>query len=113
MHQLDGACRGLDFVLRQAQGARGGEQQCRPYALAAAQYAVAHGLVQSSGNLVGLRKARCESVLHAEPPSLELRSEFIGARRFVRRPYQTIGCVAHAPKVSEGSTFMRSPGSRV
>jgi len=55
--------------------------------------------VQASRNLVGFRQARRESVLHALPPRFELRSEYIGARGLVR-PYQTIGCVVHALKVS-------------
>jgi hypothetical protein len=100
VHQLDGACRRLNLVFRQTQGARGGEQQCRPYALAAAQYAVAHGLVQACRNLIGLGKARRESVFHAQLPGFELRAEYIGTRGLVLRPDATIGCVVHALMVS-------------
>ena len=55
VHELDGAGRRLDLILRQAQGTRGGEQQRRPDALAAAQHAVAHRLVQVVPARMGIR----------------------------------------------------------
>ncbi len=75
MNQFDRAGRGLDFVFRQSQRSGRRKQQRRPYALAAAQNAVAHRLVQPSGDGGGGGETRIQRPLHPLAPGLELRPE--------------------------------------
>ena len=112
MHKFDSAGGRLELVFRQAHGARGGEQQGRPDALAAAQYAVAHGLVQAGRHQGGLRKPRGQRAFHTQAPRLELRTETFSVRGLVRCQDAEIGSVAHALGPPPDSRLMCSPGSR-
>ena len=112
VHEFDGAGRRLDLVFRQAQRARGGEQQRRPDALAAAQNAVAHRLVQARRVRRRVQEAARPGVLHAQPPGFELRAEFARVRRLTLRAAAPVGGVVHALGPSSDSRLTRSPGSR-
>src|SRR5262249_52615147 len=92
--ELDRARSRFYFFFRAAYRLGRGEQEWRPNALAATEYAVAHGFVQPGGYDLGTWKSCGERCFHPRLPRFQLEAESTARRRLIHQP--TVGNGVHA-----------------